>query len=97
MQLPPVLSHLDRPVALFIMLALLSVFEPVFVLLAVGHGGDYSLFHSTVSSIFWAFGRKSSNLFSAEAAETSMTTGLPSTSTMMNRSLKPFVLLIQGG
>jgi hypothetical protein len=41
MQLPPVLSPLDRPVALFILLALLSVFEPVLVLLAVGHGGSF--------------------------------------------------------
>src|SRR5215218_2622444 len=38
MQLPPVLNPLDRPVVLFILLALLSVFEPVLVLLAVGHG-----------------------------------------------------------
>jgi hypothetical protein len=37
MQLPPVLSPLDRPGALFILLALLSVFVPVLVLLAVGH------------------------------------------------------------
>src|SRR5829696_850131 len=37
MQLPPVLNPLDRPVVLFILLALLSVFEPVLVLLAVGH------------------------------------------------------------
>jgi hypothetical protein len=41
MQLPPVLSPLDRPVALFILLALLSVFEPVLVLLAVRHGGTF--------------------------------------------------------
>src|SRR5829696_3721125 len=41
MQLPPVPSPLDRPVALFILQALLSVFEPVLVLLAVGHGSAF--------------------------------------------------------
>src|SRR5215218_768805 len=41
MQLAPVQRTRDRPVALFILLALLSVFEPVLVLLAVGHGGPF--------------------------------------------------------
>src|SRR5215217_1272698 len=88
----PGTSHLAayspaRPCRLRAVVLLPATLEPVLVLLADGQDGDYSLFHSTVSSTFCAFGRNSSNS-PADAVPTSITTVLPSTSTMMNRSFE---------
>src|SRR5215218_7716529 len=86
--LATVLGAMDRDSFVLLILPLgLLVLEPVLVLLAVGHGGAFGPSHSIVSSTCCAFGRNSSNLFSAEAAETSIITVSPLTSKMMKRSL----------